>query len=70
MGRGRNGVTNQSMRRPKVRKYKERGLDFEIRHSPLAKQERSPLLLDDVIAQMKKMSPQDVMNLLIPNHSN
>ena len=68
MGRGRNGITNQSMRRPKVRKYKERGLDFEIRHSPLTKQKRPPLLLDDVITQMKKMSPQELMNILLPNH--
>ena len=69
MGRGRSGITNQSMRRPKVRKYKERGPDFEIFHSPLFKQDRPPLLLDDVIAQMKKMSPQDVMNILLPNQS-
>ena len=69
MGRGRSGVTNQSMRRPKLRKYKERGLDFEIRHSSPAKQERPPpLLLDDVIGQMKKMSPQDVMNFLLPSN--
>ena len=69
MGRGRNGITNQSMRRPKVRKYKERGLDFEIRHSPLTKQERPPLLIDHIVNHMKKMSPQDVMNILLPNQS-
>ena len=69
MGRGRSGITDQSMKKPKIGKIKRRGTNFEIFHSPLFKQDRPPLLLDDVIAQMKKMSPQDVMNILLPNQS-
>ena len=69
MGRGRSGITDQSRKKPKIGKNKRRGgTDFEIFNSPHYKQEnRPPLLLDDVIAQMKKMSPQDVMNILLPN---
>ena len=69
MGRGRSGVTNQSMRKPKVSKNKQKGRPkFEIFHSPLAKQERPPMPIDHIVAQMKKMSPQDVMNLLLPSN--
>ena len=69
MGRGRNGVTNQSMRKPKVSKYKQkRRPNFEIFHSPLVKLERPPAVIDHIVAQMKKMSPQDVMNLLLPSN--
>ena len=70
MGRGRSGITDQSMKKPKIGKIKRRGTNFEIYHSPGKQENRPPLLLDDVIAQMKKMSPQDVMSLLIPNQSN
>ena len=70
MGRGRSGVTNQSMRKPKVSKNKQkRRPNYEVFHSPLAKQERSPLLIDHIVNHMKKMSPQDVMNILLPNQS-
>ena len=67
MGRGRSGITDQSMRKPKVSKYKKRGDDFVIRHSPRTKQERPPLLIDHIIAQMKKMSQQDVIIFLPSN---
>ena len=68
MGIGRNGITDQSKIKPKIGKIKRRGTDFEIRHSPLTKQERPPLPIDHIIAHMKKMSPQDVMNILLPTN--
>ena len=69
MGRGRSGVTYQSMRKPKVSKNKQKGRpNFEIFHSPPAKLEHPPMPIDHIVAQMKKMSPQDVMNLLLPSN--
>ena len=72
MGRGRSGVTNQSMRKPKVRKNKQKGRpNFEIFHSPPAKLEHPPmpiLVSEELLAEMKKMSPQDVINLLLPSN--
>ena len=70
MGRGRSGITDQSKIKPKIGKIKRRGTDFEIRHSPCKQENRPPLAIDHIVAQMKKMHPQDVMNLLIPNQSN
>ena len=67
MGRGRNGIIDQSMKKPKISKNKVRGADWEIFHSPYKQENYSSLLLDDVIAEMKKMSPQDLMNILLPN---
>ena len=69
MGRGRSGITDQSMKKPKIGKYKRRGANFEIFHSPYKQENNSLLLLDDVITEMKKMSPQDLMNILLPNQS-
>ena len=67
MGRGRRGLMDQSLKKPKIGKNQERGPDFEIFHSPY-KRENYPLLLsEDVIAEMKKMSPQNLMNILLPN---
>ena len=69
MGRGRSGITDQSMKKPKIGKNKRRGTNFEIFHSPYKQENYSSFVLDDVITQMKKMSPQDVMNILLPNQS-
>ena len=69
MGRGRNGITDQSMIKPKVRKYKERGPNFEIFHSPYVQENHSVLVSEGLLAEMKKMSPQDLMNILLPNQS-
>ena len=71
MGRGRSGITwNQSMRKPKfVKKEKGEAILKYIAHSPPTKND-PPIAIDHIVAQMKKMSPQDVMNLLIPNQSN
>ena len=68
MGRGRSGTVEQSMKKPKISKEKERGSDFQLfqRHS---KQEKpAPILLSEgLLAEMKKMSPQNLMNILLPN---
>ena len=69
MGRGRSGITNQSMRKPKVSKDKQKGRpNFEIFHSPYKQEIYSSLVIDHIVAEMKKMSPQDVINLLLPNN--
>ena len=70
MGRGRSGITDQSMKKQKIRKNKRRGgVNFEIFLSPYKQENYSSLVLGDVITQMKKMSPQDLMNILLPNQS-
>ena len=43
MGRGRSGITDQSMKKPKIGKNKRRGTDFEIRHSPCKQENRPPV---------------------------
>ena len=66
MGRGRNGPAEQSIKKPKGLKCSGEDL---LLFRPRCKQEKSaPLLLsEDVIAEMKKMSPQKVMDILLPN---
>ena len=50
-------------------KNKSRGTKFGIYHEPYKQENYSSLVLDGVIAEMKKMSPQDLMNILLPNQS-
>ena len=70
MGRGRNGPIDQSKKKPKIKKDKVRGADWGLFPSHY-KQENYPLLLsEDVIAEMKQMSPQNLMNILLPNNVN
>ena len=68
MGRGRSGPVEQSMKKPKISKYIERAGDLNI-FEPILKQEKcSPFLLSEgLIAEMKKMSPQKLMNILLSN---
>ena len=67
MGRGRKGPTEQSIKKPKISKSKERGHDLQV-FQPHYKQENySVLLSEDLLAEMKKMSPQKLMNILLPN---
>ena len=67
MGRGRNGPIDQSIKKPKKAKNKERGGDLEIFH-PYYKQEKFSLCLSEgLLAEMKQMSPQNLMNILLPN---
>ena len=68
MGRGRSGTVEQGMKKPKISKDKEMGADFQLfqRHSKQAKS--APILLsEDFLAEMKKMSRQNLMNTLLPN---
>ena len=68
MGRGRNGPFDQSIKKPKKAKNKERGGDLEIFHPHYKQEKISPFLLSEgLLAEMKKMSPQNVMNILLPN---
>ena len=68
MGRGRSGVMEQSMKKTKFQKNKTR-TDFEIYRAVNENQVKPPpLAIDHIIAEMKKMSPQDVINLLLPSN--
>ena len=70
MGRGRSGFIDQSMRKTKFQKNRTR-TDFEI-FRPLNKnQENSqPIILADLVAQMRTMSEQEVRELLIKSLAN
>ena len=70
MGRGRSGITDQSMRKPKIGKNRRRGTNFEIYNSPREQENHPPLLLADIVAQMRNMSPQEVKDLLIKSLAN
>ena len=69
MGRGRSGLMEQSMKKTKFQKNRTR-TDFEIYRTlkPNENQVKPPPLAIDHIAEMKKMSPQDVINLLLPSN--
>ena len=68
MGRGRNGPFDESIKKPKKAKNKERGGDLEIFHPHYKQEKFSPFLLSEgLLAEMKKMSSQDLMNILLPN---
>ena len=67
MGRGRKGPTEQSIKKPKISKSKERGHDLQV-FQPHYKQENySVLLSEGLLEEMKKMSSQNLMNILLPN---
>ena len=58
MGRGRKGPIDQSVKKPKINKNKERGGNFGI--LPRNNKQNYPLLLsEDLIAEMKQMNPQN-----------
>ena len=65
MGRGRSGITDQSKKKTKIGKNRRRGTNFEIYHSPSKQENHPPLLLADIVAQMRNMSPQEVRDLRI-----
>ena len=62
MGRGRKGTIDQSVKKPKISKNKIRGGNFGI--LPRNKQNYPLLLSEEEIAEMKKMSPQKLMDIL------
>ena len=56
------------MKKTKFQKNRTR-TDFEIYRAVNDNQEKPPpLAIDHIVAQMKKMSPQDVMNFLLPSN--
>ena len=64
MGRGRKGPVDQSTKKPKTHKNKIRGGNYGV--IPRNNKQNYPLLLsEDFIADMKKLRPQDLMNILI-----
>ena len=66
MGRGRKGPMEQSFKKPKGLEYYGEDLTLFLPH--IKKEKPTPTLLsEDVIAEMKKMSPQNLMNILLPN---
>ena len=69
MGRGRNGLIGQSMKKPKIIKNKERGgVNFEILRTHLKQEKFTPLSLSEgLLAEVKQMRPQSLMNILLPN---
>ena len=67
MGRGRNGPVDQSVKKPKISKNKQRGAYWERFHPHYKQQHNSLFLSEDLLAEMKKMSPQNLMNILLQN---
>ena len=71
MGRGRNGPIDQSIKKPKISKNKVRGGNLEMFHPHYKQEHHDPLFLSEgLLAEMKKMSPQNLMNILLPNNVN
>ena len=71
MGRGRNnGPVDQSTKKPKVRKNKERGVDWQIfQPNSIGENKELPILVsEELLAEMKKISPQELMNNLLPDN--
>ena len=70
MGRGRSGFIDQSMRKTKFQKNRTR-TDFEIYRAVNKNQENSqPIILVDLVAQMRTMSEEEVRELLIKSLAN
>ena len=66
MGRGRRGPIDQSTKKPKARKNKER-VDWPVfQPERIEENTELPILVsEEILAEMKKMRPQDLMNILI-----
>ena len=65
MGRGRKGPIDQSTKKPKIRKNKER-VDWPVfQPERIEENTELPILVsEELLAEMKKMSPQNLMNIL------
>ena len=73
MGRGRdNGPVDQSTKKPKVRKNKERGDNWaSYKPNSIGENTELPILVsEELLAEMKKMTPQELMNILLPDNTN
>ena len=72
MGRGRNyGPVDQSTKKPKLSKNKKRG-DLQLFHPQrIGENTELPILVsEELLAEMKKMSPKELMNILLPDNAN
>ena len=72
MGRGRNyGPVDQSTKKPKLSKNKKRG-NLQLFHQQIIGENKElPILVsEELLAEMKKMSPQELMNILLPDNAN
>ena len=72
MGRGRNyGPVDQSTKKPKLSKNKKR-CDLQLFHPHRIEENKElPILVsEELLAEMKKMSPQELMNILLPDNAN
>ena len=67
MGRGRNGPVEQSMKKPKRSKFQERGGDLQVFRTHYKQHHDSLFLSEGLLAEIKKMSLQNLMNILLPN---
>ena len=72
MGRGRNyGPVDQSTKKTKLSKNKKRGnLQLFNAHRIEENTELPILVSEELLAEMKKMSPQELMNYLLPDNAN
>ena len=73
MGRGRNdGPVDQSTKKPKVIKNKERGDNWVLfKPNSIGENTELPILVsEELLAEMKKMTPQELMNILLPDNKN
>ena len=69
MGRGRNnGPIDQSTKKPKIRKNKEI-VDWPVfQPERIEENTELPILVSEgLLAEIKKMRPQELMNILLPN---
>ena len=66
MGRGRKGPAEQSIKKPKGLKCCDQDLQMFWPH--VKKEKPTPLFLSEgLLAEMKKMRPQNLMNIILPN---
>ena len=68
MGRGRNnGPIDQSTKKPKIRKNKEKGDRPLFQPERIEENKELPILVSEgLLAEMKQMSPQKLMDILLP----
>ena len=70
MGRGRNVSVDQSQKKPKIRKGKERGEYYQWWRFDGPKEDKntnSVFLQDHVVNDKKRMNPQELVEFLLNN---
>ena len=63
MGRGRSGPVEQSMKKPK---WDKKGKNFHMLNAVHVRYEEKIFFKEQFIEELKKMSPQNLMNILSP----